>query len=188
MALNFGVSNLFPTSLEDGQVLFADGSRQGPAFATLTKATGTLSILATTDGYDTAAQFADVPFLKNELGVNNTIEIQVWFDNTGDKGVQYRIDLEDTTLNTVGTETSTGAGVTNLITDLITQGTNDTQEVIMRRLFVVGTTPGGYLRTPDSGDDNVFTTEFTLRLNFKKSDNVGSGTVKVKYLVLIHHS
>lgn len=188
MSLDFGGGNLFSTSLEDGQVLFSDGSRNSPSFATLTKASGNIALLASTDGYDTAGQFADIKFLKNELGVNNTLEVQVWFDNTGTKGVQYRIDWEDTTNNPTGTETSTANAVSNIHTDILVQGTNDTSQIITRRLIVSGTTPAGHLQPEDTGDDNVFTTAFTMRLNFKKSDNAGSGTVNIKYLVMIHHS
>lgn len=151
--------------------------------AVVYKASGTISVAATTTTYD--VNFFDVAFAAAELVASDGIQIELSVD-TATVNMNCSVDFENTTSNPVGTDralTQSASGVANY---KLYQGANTTTTVTGSKLEFddSGAQPSGTNELWLTGDANVFTTAFSLRINLRHTSV--SGLLKlVRYKVLI---
>jgi hypothetical protein len=131
------------------------------------KAAGEVTTQTTSNAYD--IDFADIAFTAGELNAGDRIIVVYHVPQAGTGDIMVRTDLEDTTSNPTGVAALTDVALPTSVTNELSQSSEDNAQVMGASTHFRGTSTAFQTFEMDSGDANIFTTAFTLRLNSQDS-------------------
>ena len=147
-------------------------------------ASGTVTLQSTTDSYDT--DYVDISIGAGDLIANDIIQIHLMTKNTDSAyDVMARVDISGT--SSTGTLMSEGSIANQTDAGMMIIGisqdgaVNDQLNAACVCSFLEASTSEGSL---DTNDANIFTTAFTIRLNFKWSA-AASQAANVRYVATV---
>lgn len=166
----------------DGGILFADDLIETIKQTSYVKANGVIVVDNTSYGN----QFADISFASGELGVNDTITIEIlpFLLASASSHVFVKPIINDiTTPQDLGEMdiTDAAAKVCSAV-QIISSEVTSTQVVFYKYEILIDTAETNLTnKTANTGESDPLTTAFTLRIDTKKSVN----TSTIKYRVII---
>jgi len=142
------------------------------------KASGTVTILAATTTNDVS--FLDADFTAGELTAASFIKVHIAGDSPNAHNIVLTYSLRSTTSDPdFGIITMVGGNTFGGHYGVLSQDVADTSIVKMNGYSVDAGASAMQASEGDSGDDDIFTTAFTLRLNFRhNSSSTSSSTVR----------
>ena len=178
------------TTWIDGDILrAADVSDTLVSMPFRLKTIGTITTLAATTTYD--VDYVDIDFAAGELLTTDLIRVELIGSSSVASGqtINYRIDLENTTSNPTGQDVAFGGGANTVVSwanvILAQDPTTNTQ------VDAGGTSNNDAAATANdmaaslgSGDANVFTTAFSVRINTRHTVAPGTNAI-TRYKVYI---
>jgi len=157
----FGQTSLF----ERRERLRADMDLDGFRLIGGARETGTITLHSTTTTAD--VDFVDIPILKNDMGPNDIIIIDVSANNTSNKDLRHRVDINDfENTNLTSTNQMTIPTIKmGLATTKIMQDKKDTARLV-GQVIHTDSSPSfvGQVASLNTNKDNFFTTAFKLRI------------------------
>jgi len=152
------------------------------------KVSGQKTVQASTATYD--IDFIDVAFSAAELVATDIIVIELWHENKQtSKNMEYRIDLEATTADPTGTQVEFTTNINQfgyarmVMVQSATASNTDVVNVFDLHFQTGDIAPVALVVKLDSNDAAIFTTAFSVRLNFKWSAAAGEEPVHYKVMV-----
>lgn len=181
------------TDFTDGEVLYAadlnDTIEEIAVFKNI--ASGSITIATTTTAYNTANQYVDISIAAGDLTASSILFIDL-YSQVGDYATQLQLQLEANDVTSSGnivSNTNIYGGDANekigIVKFMLLQEVNDTSQINGQYIYcnAQNTISSNSTTRLDTGDDNIFTTAFTLRLNFKWADSNADQTGRVRYKV-----
>ena len=145
-------------------------------------ASGTVTVQTTTTAYD--VDFADISIAAGDLTANDTIIIEYMANNVSNKAIDSKINFNNITtpgsyieLSTVLETVNSGGGTYKLIQD---PKTSDI--IIGSHVKLTNITMDEITSSYDTNDPNIFTTAFTIRLNFKNATQPADVTTVIRWV------
>jgi len=148
-------------------------------FAVTTLGFGTITLQAATTAYDT--DYVDIPISAGDLASNDIVYIEVSGLDQDAQSIRLKIYINDVTTPVTGAEMNLGTGAFFARITLYEEP-NNSQLALMRREAQAGATLTTGFDNPGTGDNNFFTTAFTIRINVKYASS-GSVDTKIRYMV-----
>lgn len=183
------------TNWIDGEVLFAaDLNNTFAALPVMIKSAGTKTLTRNNQVYD--VDFVDVAFTAGELTANSMVEIIIVAEESvgANNLIRMRVDADNTTanpfsadidLNPLVAEGSFQMGAAHLwATQQVTN--TDIIRFVGFSQKAIAPTQTAQAFSLDTDDTNVFTTAWTLRLNFKFFIAAGTADGFVRFMVNVY--
>lgn len=169
------------------QVLTSNGAGAAPTFqaaagggAMVHKASGTIALQAATTTF--GIDYADVSFAAAELAAGDIIQIFVEAYQTT-QNVNMRLDFLNTTSNPTSTDTVLASGNADCSVHMtLIQSAENTDKINIVAAFWNGVVL--LQENVATGDANVFTTAFTIRINLRNSGASTARTARYKVIYI----
>lgn len=177
------------------QVLTSNGAGAAPTFqaaaagggALLFKAGGEITTTAAITTYDVATNYVDISFSAAELAAVDMVQVLLFGKNGGNQSLRASLYIRDTTSNPTSADYDmAGNGAVAVLQVLLNQdaNTNTSMQISgLRNDASAVVSPIG--ETLATGDANVFTTAWTLRINTRhNAPNTGNSQWHYKVYIV----